>query len=186
MCTLIINGVLIIREGARRLRWHHEIHHQPPPQRAEQWIIGDIWPDATASAQVHQRLRNSEPILVVFDHEPPQVTLPVENIPRIPRGATVHHADDNIITVSIPTLDWLRKPERDRGQAFAATAQATIAGTPRTLLPPLLTEHWNSPQPNALRFAHTTGASSTIRYIEVINHLFGTATPTSNRSPIAV
>lgn len=158
MCTELIDGVLVVREGLRRLRWRHEIDHEPPPGDPDGWQIADLWPNADARREIRRRRADRAPILVVFESDPAVATLPVENVPAIPCGAVVHDADDNLVTISVPMLDWLDKPDRERGREFAAAARATIAGTPRGLLPALITDPTARGGDDGLQFAHLTRA----------------------------
>lgn len=173
MCVETIDGVLVVREGAARLRWRHEPHGAPPLD-PEQWVIGELWPNGAARAEVLDRIARCEPVLVVLDHESPVVVLPVENVPQIPSGVLIHNCDDDLITMSVPTLNWLDAAERHRGHAFAASARMLISKTPRFLMPPILTETTEASVHSPLKFVHTTGSTPYARALfpQMIKHLF--------------
>ena len=190
MCTDMINGVLVVREGARRLRWRHEVRREPSPRQPDDWVIGDLWPDGEARNDLARRLAEGGPILVVLDRESPVVTLPIENIPIIPAGAVVDESDGDMITVSVPALDWLNKRYRDRGKVFAARASAIMSRTPRSLLPPFLTEPQVSPHRDPVQFVHATGAGHQGPLRDIVDRLFdGRERPlprqSDDRDPVA-
>lgn len=173
MCVETIDGVLVVQEGAARLRWRHE-PHGTPPLHADDWVIGELWPSGAARASVLDRIACREPVLVVLDNESPVVVLPTENVPVIPSGAMIHNTDDDLITLSVPALNWLEPAARQRGHAFAATARALISQTPRFLLPPVLTETSDAGKHSSLKFVHTTGSTPYARSLfpQMIRHLF--------------
>lgn len=158
MCTTAMDGVLIVHEGARRLRWAHELEGSPPPLHAHQWQIGALWPDDDARRHIRERLDRGEPVLVILDPESPRVELPVEHVPHIPAGVVAEEdLADGVVTLEVPVLDWLEPAERARGLAFAADVRRTLEKTPRFLLPPVIVESASIGSGAPLVFAHPTG-----------------------------
>lgn len=173
MCVETIDGVLVVREGTARLRWRHEPLGVPPLD-PEQWLIGELWPNGAARSHVLNRIARCEPVLVVLDHESPVVVLPVENVPQIPSGTVIQSCEDDLVTMTIPPLNWLDTAERHRGQEFAASVRMLISKTPRFLLPPIITETMEASVRSPLKFVHTTGSNPYVRSLfpQVIKHLY--------------
>jgi len=160
MCLITVDGVPVIREGAGRLRWAHELEGAPPPLHAAQWQVGDLWPSEDERRWIRRRLDRGEPGVVVLDTESPRVELPVEHVPCVPRGVLAEHDPEaGMVTLHVPALDWLRADERARGLAFAGHVRSLLAGTPRSLLPPVLLEVPEPPPGEPLLFLHRTGCS---------------------------
>jgi hypothetical protein len=175
-----LDGVVVVREGARRLLWAHELVGGPPPVKAQQWLIAELWPDEAARARIRRQLDARRPVVVVLDHESNVVELPAEHVRDIPEGITVQedpHSD--FVTLTVPLLDWLTSVDRRRGLAFADYARSLIAKTPRLLLPPLLLEREPIAPDEPLRFMHTTGTALVTDELlrDVTRYLFGNQRP---------
>jgi len=178
MCTTTVNGVLVVHEGIRRLRWAHELEGHPPPLHARQWQIAGLWPDRTTGRSIRARLDSGEPVLVVLDRELPVVELPVEHVRCLPPGVAAElDRDAGVVTLEVPVLDWLDPDERARGRAFAEGVRRTIDRTPRFLLPPLVLESPRDDDVGALTFAYRTGSGglSSSLLAAVVAHLAGGA-----------
>ena len=176
MCTTTVDGVLVVHEGARRLRWAHELEGSPAPIDVRGWQIAGLWPDETARAAIRARLDRGQPVLVVLDDEPPSAEFPVEFVPRVPDGVVLveEDRDAGMVTLGLPVLDWLEPNERARGLAFAAEAREILARTPRFLRPPLILEEQAIVARRPLVFAHParTGGMARSMLADVVRHAF--------------
>ena len=175
-----VNGVVIIDESTRRLRWDHQVAKTPPPHMVEQWIIRDLWPDKSTRARLRRQIEHGQPTLVLLDREAPVVVIPRENLPTVPIGAIVTDQDDELVTLTVPLLNWLSPTGRDRGLAFATHARRIVAATARPLLPPLLVEDDLIGTNEPLRFAYRTGSIPIVNHLlfDAIDVLYGTKAPT--------
>jgi hypothetical protein len=158
MCTSTVNGVLVVHEGVRRLRWAHELEGSPPPLHARHWQIAGLWPDGESYRRIRARLDRGGPVLVILDREPPEVELPVEHVGCVPQGVvTEMDREAGVVTLEVPVLDWLDPDERARGRAFAEEVRRMLDHTPKFLLPPLIVEATGAGD-GALTFAYRTGS----------------------------
>lgn len=176
MCTTTVNGVLVVHEGARRLRWAHELEGSPAPINVREWQLASLWPDQDARAAIQARLDRGEPVLVILDDEPPLVEFPAEFVPRIPDGVVLadENLDTGMVTLGLPVLDWLPPAERTRGLAFTEEARRFVGRTPRFLRPPLILEEQAIVARQPLVFAHPAGTGGTARSMlaDVVRHAF--------------
>jgi hypothetical protein len=162
MTPINVDGVQVIFEGIRRLRWEHQPtwRHQPAtlgrPRPAE-WMVGSIWPDKTTGARVRRQIENGQRTIVVIDGTTPIATVSREHVPTVPVGAVeLDGPDEGIRTLSIPPLTWLSPADRARGEAFSAsvsgiTCSAFAPGSP------VLVERDLIGTRKALRFVYRAG-----------------------------
>lgn len=176
MCTTTVDGVLVVHEGARRLRWTHELEGSPAPINVREWTVAGLWPDQHTHAAIRTRLDRGEPVLVILDDEPPLVEFPAEFVPRIPDGVVLADEDRDaaMVTLALPVLDWLPSPERARGLAFAEEARGILDRTSRFLRPPLILEEQAIVARQTLVFAHParTGGMARSMLADVVRHAF--------------
>ncbi|MFI9024662.1 hypothetical protein [Streptomyces sp. NPDC053560] len=162
--TVLCAGVLIIFEGAARLRWAVD--------GAGDWTPVALWPDAREADEVAERLARRQPLLVVLDgldtpegfgaqgvidahgvidapagpdaHAGPDglgVTVPVwrAELDRAPADlAALATGDGDLLDLRVPALTWLPAELRQRGTEFWRATGARTADVPPALLPPLL------------------------------------------------
>lgn len=179
MCTTTVDGVLVVHEGARRLRWAHEMEGSPAPINVREWTIAGLWPDRDTQAAIRTRLDRGEPVLVVLDDEPPLVEFPCEFVPRVPDGVLLadEDRDAGMVTLGLPVLDWLSPTERARGLTFADEARRLLDRTPRFLRPPMILEEQAIAARQPLVFAHRARSHGMARSLlpDVVRHAFGRA-----------
>jgi hypothetical protein len=188
MCTTTVNGVLVVREGVRRLSWAHELEGSPPPLHAHQWQIAGLWPDRDTRRRIRARLDRGEPVLVILDREPAVVELPVEHVRRIPQGVAADmDRDAGVLTLEVPVLDWLDPEERARGRAFADDVRKMLDRTPKFLLAPLIVEDTRRHNGTALTFAYPTRSSAvgSALLAEVVDQIAARSAGLEPRSAVA-
>ncbi|MEU9196358.1 hypothetical protein [Streptomyces hundungensis] len=151
--TLRAAGALVVFEGAPRVRWSWK--------SAACWTPVGLWPEPGDRAEVRERLRDGEPVLIVFAEREGGVPVTREELSGAPdairRLARMDDAED-LGELLVPPLDWLPQDMRRRGLRFFEQSSAEIAGTPRAIRGPVLLE----PAPKdhrQLRFARATGPS---------------------------
>ena len=176
MCTTTVDGVLVVHEGARRLRWAHELEGSPAPINVREWQIASLWPDQHTRAAIQARLDRGQPVLVILDDEPPLVEFPAEFVPRVPDGVVLadEDRDAGMVTLGLPVLDWLPPTERARGLAFAEEARSILARTSRFLRPPLILEEQAIVARQPLVFAHPARTDGVPRSMlaDIVRHAF--------------
>ena len=123
MCVTTVDGIPVIRDGTSRLRWAHEQEGAPPPVHAGQWQVGDLWPDEETRQWLRRRVDRGEPAVVLLDADPPRVELPVEHVPRVPRGVLAEH-DPATATVTV------RAAGPDAAEAVTAMVGILAKATP--------------------------------------------------------
>ncbi|MGL5824856.1 MAG: hypothetical protein ACRCYU_08565 [Nocardioides sp.] len=156
-------GVLVVHEGAHRLRWH-----TVAPDR---WQLIGLWPDQADVDRLLSRVQRGEPVLVVLSMESPVVTVYEHEIRTHLDGFAAVEADNDIVELTVPCLEWLPEPLRARGLLFAEQANAVAASTPIALLPPLMVDDLE--HDGGLRFAlRTRTPLSSHRFADVACHLF--------------
>ena len=176
MCTTTVDGVLVVHEGARRLRWAHELEGSPAPVNVREWQVAGLWPDQGTRTAIQARLDRGQPVLVILDDEPPLVEFPAEFVPRVPDGVVLADEDRGagMVTLGLPVLDWLPPTERARGLAFAEEARNILDRTSRFLRPPLILEEQAILARRPLVFAHParTGGMARSMLADVVRHAF--------------
>jgi hypothetical protein len=157
-----IDGILIIFEGIHRLRWKPQHAWSPPmapivPERPTSRVIGHVWPDQDSRRRIQRQIEHGQRVVVVLDEKPPIITLPSENVPRVPAGSVLSEEPRHgVCSLLIPPLTWLRPPERGRGEAFVGQASMIASGTSRDSLPRLLVEDSLVGTAKPLRFVFQT------------------------------
>lgn len=157
-----IDGILIIFEGIHRLRWI-PLHVWSPPlgstvqPRSTGRVFGHIWPDHDNRRRIQRQIEHGQRVVVVFDEQPPIVTLPSEMVPRVPEGSIKSEGSDHgLCSLFIPPLNWLRSADRGRGEAFVGQAGMIASGNSRDSLPRLLVEDSLVGTAEPLRFVYQT------------------------------
>ncbi|MGW6022132.1 hypothetical protein [Streptomyces sp. NPDC055099] len=86
-------------------------------------------------------------------------------------------ADDEVVEVALPFLDWLPEVHRERAARFLAESDAELARTPMAFLPPLMTEEPRAGTPLSPRFARRLlpTALTADRLAAAVEHLFADA-----------
>ncbi|MGI5467478.1 hypothetical protein [Streptomyces sp. CA-132043] len=144
--TVLCAGILIIFEGAARIRWAVD--------GTGDWTPVALWPGAREADEVAERLERRQPLLVVLDElDTPHgidaragddglgATVPVwrAELDRAPADlAALATGDGDLLDLRVPALTWLPPELRQRGTEFWRAAGARTADVPPALLPPLL------------------------------------------------
>jgi hypothetical protein len=137
--TVLVDGVLIVREGCRRLLWSGQ---------GCTWKLIGMWPDPDHDELTSAHLVADRPVLVVLDSEPACVPVLREEL-AVPDALLQQlgllgesEAYDDYLDAQVPFLDWLPPHQREIGQQFAGRSADVIRRTPAALLPAmLLDEH---------------------------------------------
>lgn len=186
--TVFVGGVLIVREGSRRLRW---VGH------GESWKLVGMWPDPDHDTVTSAHLVSGGPLLVVLDSEPAWVPVLREELAvpdpllrqlglpdacpssRSSAGRAARDVPDDLLDVRVPFLDWLPSELREIGRRFAGHSADIVQRTPAALLPALLL---SEPDDGArhIRFARFTqghGGLSPDQLQRVARHAFPVRAP---------
>lgn len=149
MSTLRRRDVLVVHEGAERLRWDGS---------GDRWTLAGVWPDEGDRALLERHLAAGRPVLVVLDGGA-EAVVPAwrDELGVVPEGVTVRPDEDvpGLVDLVVPALDWLPAALRERGLRFAAHAAEVERRTPRQVLPALLLEPLGDT--GGVRFAWRTG-----------------------------
>jgi hypothetical protein len=151
MCIEIRGDVLVVLEGAGRLRWEGS---------GATWRLAGLWPTAADREMLDDHLDRGRPLLVVLDRGPAVVCALVEEVPRVPEGVLIRGYEGEVLDLEVPTLDWLPEPMRSRGVAFADQAALDERDMPRHAVPPLLVD--SAPPDSQVRFARRTATCRTL------------------------
>jgi hypothetical protein len=189
MCITTVAGVLVVHEGARRLRWAHERDGCPAPLTIHDWQIAGLWPDEGTRTAIRARIDRGEPVLVIIGNEPPTAEFPAEFVPRIPDGVELADVDQDagMVTLRWSALDWLHPAERTRGLAFADEARKTLDRMPRFLRPPLILEERALDSAQPLVFVHAARNNGTTRPIlaEVVRYVVDGLAAADHRAKVS-
>lgn len=182
----IIDGTWVINEDDRRLRWEHERQGHPSPRLIEQWVIGDLWPSRATRAYIRRQLDLGQRALIILQQEEFSVVLPREHVPSVPIGVTVTDDDPegDLLTMTVPALNWLTHSLRARGLTFIRQARQIAEGTPSAFLPPLLIENELIGSKESVRFAYQTGSTHSLRLPFVMDTISAIFAPPRHAKPV--
>ncbi|MEU5535604.1 hypothetical protein [Streptomyces sp. NPDC020362] len=142
---LTLGDVLIAFEGLSRLRWLKT--DQGP------WSVIGVWPHPDRRKALLQQLRYGKRLLIVVDSDPPVTTLLAEESRNLPAELVIRSdAEEEIVDVEVPALNWLPDDLRERGSQFIRSAR-TRASRASGLIPPLLLDEASG---ESVRFAYRT------------------------------
>jgi len=142
MVMLSIDGVHVIFEGARRLRWERRPSWPSPAGAGQQpWpddlVVGHVWPEQNLQPRLRREIEHGQRTLVVLDGCDPVITLPRSKMPNVPTGAKVLSVcDEGIQTVLIPPFTWLGPADRARGETFLSRANEIVGNVLQQSLRP--------------------------------------------------
>lgn len=152
------------------------------------WTPTGVWPDARQRAEVREHLDGERPLLVLLDEARCRVPMLREEWQAAPRQLLrdqagtgsrgpddpADPADDEVVEVRLPFLDWLPEAHRQRAARFLAESDAELARTPVAFLPPLMTEEPRDGTPMSPRFARRLlpSALTADRLAAAVEHLF--------------
>lgn len=169
--TVLVDGVLIVREGCRRLLWAGQ---------GCTWKLVGMWPDHDHDEVTSGHLAAGRPLLVVLDSEPTCVPVLREEL-AVPDALLLQlgllgtaDAYDDFLDAQVPFLDWLPPEQREIGMQFACRSADAIRATPAALLPALLLDQPDSGASH-VRFARLTPGHDTLspHQLEVVaQHAF--------------
>ncbi|MEV6752756.1 hypothetical protein [Streptomyces sp. NPDC051214] len=187
--TLRLGDVLVVLEGPARLLWEEHGHGMGP----RHWTPTALWPNEKERAEVREHLDGERPLLVLLDEARCRVPMLREEWRAAPRQLLRHQADmhvdmqadigfegaadDEVVEVGLPFLDWLPEVHRERAARFLAESDAELARTPMAFLPSLLTEEPRDGTPLSPRFARRLlpNALTADRLAAAVEHLFADA-----------
>ncbi|WP_202121023.1 hypothetical protein [Streptomyces sp. BA2] len=179
--TLRLGDVLVVLEGPARMLWEE----RASGYETKQWTPKGIWPDAEQRAEVREHLDGERPLLVLLDEARCRVPMLREEWQAAPCRLLRDHldagcedpADDEVVEVSLPFLDWLPEAHRERAARFLAESDAELSCTPMAFLPPLMTEKRHEGVPLSPRFARRLlpNALTGDRLAAAVEHLFADA-----------
>lgn len=179
--TLRLGDVLVVLEGPARMLWKEHATGPATPQ----WTPTGLWPDARQRAEVREHLDGERPLLVLLDEARRRVPMLREEWRAAPcrllreqAGAgSEAPADDEVVDISLPFLDWLPAAHRERAARFLAESDAELSRTPVAFLPPLMTEERRDGTPRSPRFARRLlpNALTADRLAVAVEHLFADA-----------
>lgn len=170
---------------------HWEQHAAGTKMR--QWTPTGLWPDAEQRAEVREHLDRERPLLVLLDEARCRVPVLREEwqaAPRLllldkadsgpedgPEDRPEDLADEEVVEVRLPFLDWLPEEHRERAARFLAESDAALSRTPVAFLPPLMTEERHDGAPLSPRFARRLlpNALTADRLAAAVEHLFADA-----------
>ncbi|MGB8939853.1 MAG: hypothetical protein WCD21_06385 [Streptomyces sp.] len=134
---------------------------------------------------MREHLDGERPLLVLLDEARCRVPMLREEWQAAPcrllrdqaGGGTEQPADDEVVEIGLPFLDWLPEAHRERAARFLAESDAELARTPMAFLPPLLTEERRDGAPLSPRFARRLlpNALTADRLATAVEHLFADA-----------
>ncbi|WKX70283.1 hypothetical protein [Streptomyces sp. XD-27] len=169
--------VLVVFEGPARIIWHNA--------GGGTWIPQGLWPRAAHRAELREHLDGHRPVLVILDGAEDTVPLLREEWERAPRALrTVLRSlrevpepqeSPELMEFSLPFLDWLPEPHRERGTAFLTRTKEVFSRVPPALLPPLLLDEEEQPPGGSrIRFARRLlpGALPPGRMAAAVRHVF--------------
>lgn len=163
---ILVNGVLIIDEGARRLRWQVGPTRNSHPRMVEEWNAGEVI-GKTASDVIRRQIEHGQRTLVVLKQDDCDVVSPNPTaLTGGQRPGRPTATDQEPFKARLQPLSWLNPAHRSRGLAFAAECRRLTTKTARCFLPPLLVEDELIGTGEPLRFVYRTGS------IPIANHLF--------------
>jgi hypothetical protein len=180
--TVLVDGVLIVREGSRRLRWAGQ---------GGSWKLIGMWPDPDHDGLIFERLLSGAPLLVVLDSESTcvpvlreELALPDPLLRQLGLAGATAGSDRSpaegasevgceLLDAQVPFLDWLPAEQRTIGEQFAYRCVDVIRQTPPAMLPALLLDELDC-YTAVVRFARLTpGCSlSTAQLKRVVLHAF--------------
>lgn len=179
--TLRLGDVLVVLEGPARLLWEEHARGMGP----RHWTPTALWPDEKQRAEVREHLDGERPLLVLLDEARCRVPMLREEWRAAPRQLLRDQrdigfegaADDEVVEVGLPFLDWLPEVHRERATRFLAQTDAELARTPMAFLPPLMTEEACGGSPLNPRFARRLlpHALTADRLAAAVEHLFADA-----------
>ena len=113
-----VDEVLVVREGAARLRW---------TRRGAGWQLTGRWPELADSAALAEHLAAGRPVLVLLEVRTEPVYATGDELAHAPAELCTAKSDAEqpLQEVGIPVLDWLVEPHRRRGLAFLDQATTT-------------------------------------------------------------
>lgn len=170
------SGHLIVTEGAARLLWS---------RRADgSWRLARIWPDRQEKQDILRHLDDGGCLLVLLDATPTVLTAFPDELDDIAlvRG---DRADESLVDIAVPFLDWLPERYRQEARRFQAIAEARSAEAPAVLQAPLAVSPESASYPT-VRFAVRSRAYSghtPEQLAELADHVFGG--PTDDADPRA-
>jgi len=177
--TLRFGDVLVVLEGPARVLWK-----EPTPQPGTRhWTPTGIWPDENQLAMVREHIERERPLLVLLDEAHSRVPMLQQELQAAPwhllnsltATGSGKVADDEVVELQLPFLDWLPDAHRNRAARFLKESDATLSRTPVALLPPLMTEGTYDGVPPSPRFARRLlpNALTAGRLAAAVEHLFG-------------
>jgi hypothetical protein len=184
-----IDEILIIFEGIHRLRWIPQHAWSPPSAsnlepRPHGRTIGHIWPDNDNRRRIQRQIEHGQRVVVVFDEQPPIITLPIASVPKTPEGSVrTEDSEDGMCSLFIPPLTWLRPADRGRGEAFVGQAGMIASGTSRDALPRVLVEDSLVGTAQPLRFVYQTSPLTIDVLRTTTTWLYAPARPDRSRLP---
>lgn len=162
-----------------------------------QWTPTGLWPDAEQRAEVREHLDGERPLLVLLDEARCRVPVlreewqaapcllllgkagagPEDGPEGVPEARPEDSADEEVVEVRLPFLDWLPEEHRERAARFLAESDAALSRTPVAFLPPLMTEERREGAPLSPRFARRLlpNALTADRLAAAVEHLFADA-----------
>jgi hypothetical protein len=127
-------GALVVYDGPHRLIWNRI--------SAARWTPTRLWPNRTEAAVVTESMSRGDPLLIILDRRTEPIHVLVEELATAPREVTdlVCSVAGDVAELRIPRLCWLPDHLVERGQRFLQDVAATVARSPRLLLPSLILE----------------------------------------------
>src|SRR5664279_5168193 len=183
MTIINVDGVQVIFEGIRRLRWEPQPAWAHPlasvgQTRPREWIVGSVWPNKSTQALVRRQIDHGQRTLVVFDGTLPIATVSRERAPKVPVGAVeLDSPDDEKRTLFIPPLIWLSATDRARGEAFSARAKQFADEKLTHASTPLFIEQDLIGTREPLRFVYRLGAISIGELSDTIKQMYHSGSP---------
>jgi len=183
MTIINVDGVQVIFEGIRRLRWEPQPAWAHPlasmgQTRPREWIVGSVWPTKNTQALVRRQIDHGQRTVVVFDGTIPIATVSRERAPKVPVGAVeLDSLDEEKRTLFIPPLIWLSAADRARGEAFSVRAQQFADEKLAHVSSPLFIEQDLIGTREPLRFVYRAGAISIGELSDVINQMYRSESP---------
>lgn len=189
MTTMIVDEVLVVFEGSRRLR--RRPAGSSGGTAADDVTLAPVWPEPGEAARLRLWIRLGWPTLVLLDPHarslatprPPTGrgagTLPsgVVELPPDPRDPPGHRR------MAVDDLSWMSRRDRLRGACFLAEARAAWPAVGRGVWPALVEDELiGSDQP--LRFACTPTDIGYDQLRHLIGRLYAAKPATGTTGPV--